>query len=147
MAQQVIFYPILTFVIALLIWFGVGFVLGTKFRYRLALEIACWSALISIPSFLISFALAWTRQTMRGRPSGFGMLLPESDTPTKLMTGLGVFLDFLGPLQIWYLVVGILGAAALAGVPRKSAAWTLGAIYLVVGLFVAALSAMFTPAA
>ena len=34
-AQQVILLPISTLVVALLIWFGVGFVLGTGMKYRL----------------------------------------------------------------------------------------------------------------
>ncbi len=144
---QILAVPIVTLVVALLVWFGVGFVLGKSFKYRLALEVAAWSSLISIPAYILTSVLAWTKQTMRGVHVGFGILLPVMDPPSKLNTALGVFLDALGPLSIWYLVVGILGASALSGAPKKSVAWVLGILYLVLTVFMAALSAMFTPAA
>lgn len=146
-AQQIIAVLILNLIVALLIWFGVSFVLGTKFRYRLALEVASWAGLVSIPGALLTTGLAWMKQTMRGVHIGFGILLPEADVPSKLQVGLGVILDALGPLAIWYVVVGILGAAALSGAPRKSVAWTLGTLYVVLVVIVAALAAMFAPAA
>jgi hypothetical protein len=145
--QQAIVVPIMTLVIGLLVWFGVGFVLGTRFRYRLALEVAAWSSLISIPGAVLTVILAWTRQTMQGVHIGFGVLLPETDTPSKLQSALGVILDALGPFSIWYVAVGILGAAALSGAPRKSVAWTLGALYVVMVLIAAALAALFAPGA
>jgi hypothetical protein len=145
--QQVIFLPIMIFVIALAIWFGVGFVLGTGMKYRLALEVACWSFLIRLPESILVTVLAWSRGTMRGVHVGFGILLPDADTPTKLTTALGVLLDALGPFSLWYLIVGILGASALSGAPRRSVAWTLGVLYLVIMVFVAALAALATPAA
>ena len=144
---QILAVPIITLVVALAVWFGVGFVLGKDFKYRHALEVASWSSLISIPAYLLTTALAWTKQTMRGVHVGLGILLPDMDPPSKLHTALGVFLDSLGPLSIWYLVVGILGAAALSGAPRKSVAWVLGILYVVLAAFMAALAAMFTPAA
>jgi len=145
--QQVLVLPIMTLVIALVVWFGVGFVLGTTFRYRLALEVAAWSSLITLPSYLLTAALAWVKQTMRGVHVGFGILLPDMDPPSKLHVALGVLLDALGPLSIWYLVVGILGAAALSGAPRKSVAWVMGGVYLALVALMAALAALFTPAA
>lgn len=146
-AQQVVFLPILILVIALAIWFGVGFVLGTGMRYRLALEVACWSFLVRLPESILVTALAWTKGTMRGVHVGFGILLPDADPPTKLHTALGILLDAVGPFAIWYLVVGIIGAAALSGAPRRSVAWTLGILYLVIMAFVAALAALWAPAA
>jgi hypothetical protein len=145
--QQVIFLPIMIFVIALAIWFGVGFVLGTGMKYRLALEVACWSFLIRLPESILVTVLAWSRGTMRGVHVGFGILLPDAETPTKLNTALGVLLDALGPFSLWYLIVGILGASVLSGAPRRSVAWTLGVLYLVIMAFVAALAALATPAA
>jgi hypothetical protein len=145
-AQQVIGVPIILFFTALLMWFGVGFVLGTGMKYRLALEVAAWSSLITIVASLLTVGLAWQRQTMRGVHVGFGILLPEVDPPTKLSVALGTLLDWVSPLYIWYLVVAILGASALSGAPRKSVAWTLGILYLVIGVFVAGLAALFTPA-
>ena len=80
---------------------------------------------------------------MRDLHVGFGILLPVSDTPNKLMTGLGFFLDAIGPLAIWYLVVAIIGAAAVSGAPRKSVGWVLGGLYLVLMVCFATLGAMF----
>ena len=56
---------------------------------------------------------------MKGVHVGFGLLLPDADTPSRLSVGLGVVLDALGPLSIWYVVVMVLGAAALSGAPRR----------------------------
>jgi hypothetical protein len=138
--------PILMLIYALLMWFAVGFVLGARFRYRLALEVVTWSWLVSIPALIVTAVLAWSRETMKVHV-GFGILLPESDSPGKLMTGLGVLLDGLGPLSLWPVVVAILGAAALSGAPRKSVAWVVGGLYVAVLVFAAALAAMFTPGA
>jgi len=144
---QAVFFPVLTLVMALLIWFGVGFVLGTNMKYRLALEVACWSWFIKIPEYFLATALGWIKETMRGVHVGFGILLPDMDPPSKLHVALGVLLDGLGPFAIWYVVVGILGAAALSGAPRKSVAWVLSALYLVVLALVAAFAALLTPSA
>jgi hypothetical protein len=141
--QQAIAWPIIVLVSALGVWFGVGFVLGRKFRYRLAFETVAWSSLVMIPAQLLGGALAWSRETMRGLHTGFGILLPESDPPSKLMTGLGFFLDAIGPLSVWYLAVVIIGAAAVSGAPRKSVGWVLGGLYVVVMMFFAVLGAMF----
>jgi hypothetical protein len=143
-AQQAIAWPIILLVSALVVWFGIAFLLGRKFRYRLAFETVAWSSLVMIPGQVLGGALAWSRETMRGLHTGFGALLPESDTPSKLMTGLGFFLDAIGPLALWYVAVLIIGAAALSGVPRRSVAWVLGGLYVAVTIFLAALGAMFS---
>src|SRR5690349_19943580 len=109
--QQVILIPIISLLVALLVWFGAGFVLGTKMRYRHALEVATWSSLVSLPNYILTFALAWFRETFRGVHTGFGVLLPETETPSKLLTGLGVLLDALGPFSIWSLAGVIIGTA------------------------------------
>ena len=145
--QQVVALPIVTLVAALLVWFGCGFVLGTRLRYRHALEVAAWSSLVNLPAFAITTALAWSKETMRGIHVGFGILLPESDAPSKLSIALGTVLDGIGPLALWYLAVAILGAAALSGAKRASVAWVLGGLYLAMLVFMAAMAAMFTPAA
>jgi hypothetical protein len=144
--QQVIIWPILMAVMALLVWFGVGFVLGTKFRYRHAFEVVCWSSLVLIPAQILTAVLAWSRETLRGIHVGFGLLLPESDTPSKLQIGLGILLDALGPLSLWAVLVAILGAAYLSKAKRSSVAWVMGVLYLAVSIFFAALAAMFAPA-
>jgi hypothetical protein len=136
----------MTFLVGLVVWFGVGFVLGTGMKYRLALEVASWSSLITLPAYLLTTVMAWMKQTMRGLHVGFGILLPDVDPPSKLMVALGVILDSIGPLSIWYLVVGIIGAAALSGAPRKSVTWVLASLYLVLVVFMAAMAALFTPA-
>lgn len=144
-AQQAVMLPVFTFFVALLIWFGVGFVLGTKLPYRLSLEVAAWSGLISLPSYLVTCVLAWIKESYKGVHVGFGLLLPVQDVPSKLMTSLGIVLDGIGPFAIWYVAVGILGATALSGAPRKNVMWVLGGIYLVMVLFGAGLSALFGP--
>ncbi len=132
-------------VAALGTWFGVGFILGTKFSYRLALEVAAWSALIVIPAQLVTGGLAWTQESLKHATLGLGALLPESETPSKLMGGLKAFLDAIGPFSIWSLVVSILGASQLSGAPRRSVAWVSVGLYLVFALFGAAMAAMFGP--
>jgi hypothetical protein len=144
--QQVILMPVILLLTALIIWFGVGFVLGTGMRYRLALEVAAWSALITLPAYILTAILAWTKQTMRGIHVGFGILLPEMEPASKFHVALGAILDALGPLSIWYVIVAILGAAALSGAKTKSVAWVLGGLYVAVTVLLAALAAMFAPA-
>jgi hypothetical protein len=146
-AWQVVVVPLVTLLAALFIWFGCGFVLGTRFRYRLALEVAAWASLINLPGFVLTTVLGSIKHTMKGIHTGFGILLPESDTPSKLLVGAGAFLDGIGPLAIWYLAVVILGAAALSGAKTKSVAWVLGGLYLAVLVFLSAMGAMFAPSA
>jgi hypothetical protein len=132
----------LPFLIALLIWFAVGFVLGSPFRYRHALEVSTWSSLVTLPPVLLWDVLAWIRQSMRGVHVGFGVLLPEAGPGDKMLRAVGVFLDWIGPFGIWHVAVAVLGAAILSGAPRKSVAWALGILYLVSGLLAAALAAV-----
>ncbi|HEY2954607.1 MAG TPA: YIP1 family protein [Candidatus Eisenbacteria bacterium] len=137
-----VWIAVLTFLMALLVWFGVGFVLGSPFRYRHALEVTTWSSLVTLPPTALTMVLAWIRQSLRGLHVGFGILLPEVDPPSKLLTSLGVFLDWIGPFGIWHVAVAVLGAAYLSGAPRKSVAWVLGALYVAAGLFAAGLTAL-----
>jgi hypothetical protein len=143
--QTALVWPILMLLYALMVWFGVGFILGTKFRYRLAFEVVCWSSLVLIPATLLTTVLAWSKETMKGVHVGLGALLPEADVPSKLQTGLAIFLDGLGPLQIWSLVVSIIGASVLSGAPRKSVGWVMGGLYVAMMVFMAALAAVFSP--
>ncbi len=142
--QQAIFLPVIYLLSALVVWLGVGFILGTRFRFRLAFEAVAWSALVLIPGQLLTGALAWSKQTMKGLHTGFGILLPDADPPSKLIAGLGFFLDAIGPLSIWYLAVLIIGAAALSGAPRKSVAWVVGGLYVALMACFAAVVAMMT---
>lgn len=140
--QQAVILPLFTLLAALLIWFGVGFVLGSRISYRLALEVAAWSGLVTLPGYLLTIGISWFKESMRGVHVGFGILLPEQDAPSKLMTALGVFLDGLGPLSLWYVAVVVIGASMLSGAPRQRVAWVVGGIYLVVLGFSAALATM-----
>src|SRR5262245_386694 len=142
--QQVIVWPIIMLISALAVWFATGFVLGSKFKYRLALEVVAWSSLITLPGQILAGALMWKNETMRGIHTGFGILVPEGDPPGKLLTGIGLFLDAIGPLSIWYLAVVIIGAAALSGAKRKSVAWVIGGLYVVLMIFFSALGGMFS---
>jgi hypothetical protein len=136
----------MTFIAALAMSFGVGFVLGAKLRYRLALEVAAWSSLVTIPTYILTAVIAWGRETLQGVHVGLGILMPEPETPTRLSEGLGAFLDALGPLSIWYLIVAILGASALSGAPRRSVAWVMSVIYLALAVFGAAMKSLSVPA-
>jgi hypothetical protein len=145
--QQVVAVPLMLLITALAIWFGAGFALGSGLRFRLALEVAAWSSLITLPAYLITAGLAWGRETMRGVHVGFGALLPAMDEPTRFGVALRAFLDGIGPLSVWYVAVAVLGAAALSGAPRRSVAWVLGSLYVAVLLFLSAMAALFTPGA
>jgi len=145
MAQQFLILPVVTFLTALLVWFGMGFILGRPMGYRLSLEVAAWSGLITLPAQFVTGLVAWTRETMRGVHVGFGLLLPDTEVPTRMGIWLGAVLDALGPLSIWYVVVLVLGASALSGAPRRQAAWVLGGLYIALVLLFATLGAMFAP--
>jgi hypothetical protein len=147
LVQQVVIIPLIYLLSALVLWFGIVFLLGRKMSYRLALEAVSWSGLVTIPAQLLTFAVAWSRETMRGVHVGFGILLPEGDAPSRLHVALGVVLDAIGPLSLWYVAVLVLGAAALSGAPRKPVAWVVGSLYLVLVILFGALGALFTPGA
>lgn len=145
--QQVLIFPVIMLLVAAVLWFGCGFVLGTKFRFRLALEVVTWASLVRLPETLITFVIAWFNETLKGIHLGLAVLLPEPETPNKLHAGLTVFLDAIGPFSIWYLAVAILGASALSGAPRKNVAWVLIALYLALAGLLSAVAAVFSPGA
>jgi hypothetical protein len=140
-----LFLPLMLILTGLVIWFGAGFVLGTGLKFRLALEVSAWSSLITIPATLIGAAIGYARGTMQGVHVGFGALLPPMEEPTKVGFAIRSFLDWIGPLSIWFVLVAIIGAAVLSGAPRRSVGWVLGGLYLAIGLFVAAMGALFAP--
>jgi len=145
LGQQVIVWPVLLLIQALVVWFGTGFVLGTRLRFRQAFDVVCWSGLVKIPALFLFFALSFARQTFVGVHLGLGVLVPEPETPSKLLTGLTTFLDLIGPFEAWWAAVAVLGASAISGAPRRSVAWVLVALYLALGALVAAVSAFFSP--
>lgn len=142
--QQVIVLFLVQLLVAFLIWFGCGFVLGSKIGFRLALEVAAWSSLVTIPNGILTSFLGAARGSLQGVHTGFGILV-ASDEPSRLMTGLGVFLDALGPFSIWYVAVAVIGASTLSGAPRSRVAWVLGAIYLTLAILMAVGAAMTAP--
>jgi len=135
------------FLVALVVWFGVGFVLGAKFRYRLALEAVTWSGLVTLPGQFIIAALAWSAETMKGVHIGLAALLPQAETPSKLQIGLTVFLEALSPFTVWNMVVLVLACSTLSMAPRRNVAWVLVSLYLALWVIVAAVSAVFSPGA
>lgn len=145
--QQVIVWFLMVLISALGVWFGAGFVLGSRMKYRHALEVVSWASLVMIPAMVLTSALAWSRETLQGVHVGFAALLPAVETPGKLDAALRVFLDGVGPFAIWYVVVAVLGASALSGAARRPVAWVVSGIYLLLLLLIAGLSAVFTPAA
>jgi hypothetical protein len=143
--QQVIAWPVIMLILALLVSFGVGFVLGTRLKYRLAFEIVNWSSLVLLPSYVITWFLAWSRETMKGIHLGLGMLVPQADPPQRLQVALTTLLDAIGPFNLWFLAVAILGATVLSGAPRKSVMWVMIGLYAALTVFMAAMAAVFTP--
>lgn len=145
--QQAVVLPLITLLIALIVWFGCGFVLGTRMRYRHALEVVAWAGLVNVPATLLTFGIAAARETLKGVHLGLAALLPEADSPSRFMTGLGILLDALGPFSIWWLAVMIIGASVLSGAPRRNVGWVLGALYLAIAVFAAVVGAMLQRAA
>jgi hypothetical protein len=148
LASIAVAIPVMSLLFALLPWLAAGFMLGRRFRYRDAFVVTAWSGLVSLPAQILTSVLAWTNETMTNLHTGFGVLLPVEDPPSKLMVGLGTFLDQgIGPFALWSLVVLALGTAALSGAPRRSAILVLGGIWLVVMAIISVLAAVFAPGA
>ena len=148
--QQVVFMPIALLIVALVVRFGGGFILGRSMGYRHALEVASWSSLVTLPAFLLQSGIAAAQNVgIRHVHVGLGALLPalgmDPDTPTKLSTALGILLDALGPLQLWYVAVMVLGVSAMTGAPRKSTTLVVGGLYLAIMVLWAAVAWLFTP--
>lgn len=148
LASIAIAVPVMTLAFALLPWLAAGFLLGRRFRFRDAFVVSAWAGLVSLPAQVLTSVLAWTNESMMNLHTGFGVLLPVEDPPSKLMKGLGIFLDQgIGPFAVWYVVVLALGVAALSGAPRRSVVLALGGLWLVVIAIVSALVALFAPGA
>lgn len=145
--QQAVAVPLVMLLVALLAWFGVGFVLGTKFPYRLSLEVVCWAMLVRLPESLLTFAIGWVNETFKGIHFGLGALLPVEETPTKMHAALSVLMDAVGPFNIWYLFVAIVGCSILSGAARKSVAWVLTGLYLALTVVIAVVAGVFGPGA
>jgi hypothetical protein len=140
--------PLITLAFALLPWLAAGFMLGRRFRYRDAFVVTAWAGLVSLPAQILTSVLAWTNESMTNLHIGFGVLLPVEDPPSKLMVGLGMFLDQgIGPFALWYVAVLAVGTAALSGAPRRSVIMVLGGVWLVVLAIMSVLAAIFAPGA
>ena len=147
LATIVIAMPLVVIVQALVVWFGAGFVLGSRFKFSHGFTVVTWAGLVQLPASLIRYVYGWVRESFVGLHLGLGVLLPEPDSPTKLHTGLTVFLDAISPFAAWYLAVIVLGTAALSGAPRRNVAWVLVTLYLAFVAFSAAVAALFSPGA
>jgi len=145
LGQAAVAGPVVMLFFALVVWFGIGFVLGTRMKFRHAFEVICWSGLVKLPQLVLFYVLALQRETFEGIHMGLGVLLPEPETPNKLFRGLASFLDLIGPFEAWWIAVAVLGCATLAGAPRRNVAWVLVALYLALGAFFAAVGAFFGP--
>ena len=145
LGQQVVGVVLILLVVALVVWFGIGFVLGTRFPFRQALEVVSWASLVRLPEVLLTFAIGWSQETLKGIHFGLAVLLPEMDPPSKLHQGLSVLLDAFGPFVIWNLFVTIIGCSVLSGAPRKNVAWVLSALYLALTVVFAVVAALFAP--
>ena len=136
--------PLVTLAFALIPWIGVGFMMGQRFRFRDAFVVTAWTGLVALPNQILTFVLAWVSESMMNIHTGFGVLLPSEETPSRLMTGLGAFLDQgIGPFSIWYVAVMALGAAALSGAPRRRVLMTIGGLWLVVTALLAVMAGFF----
>jgi hypothetical protein len=148
LASIAVVMPLMNLAFATLPWLAAGFMLGRRFRYRDAFVVTVWSGLVSIPAQILTTALAWTNETMTNLHIGFGVFLPVEDPPSKLIVGLGTFLDQgIGPFALWSLAVLALGTAALSGAPRRSVILVLGGIWLVVLAIISVVAAVFAPGA
>jgi len=142
---QVIAWPAIMLFLAAGVSFAVSFMVGTKLRFRHALEVVTWSSLIQLPEQVIGAVLAWSRETMRGIHLGLGILVPQAEPPEKWQVGVASFLDAFGPFEIWALAVVIIGAATLAGAPRKPVAWVIIGLFLSLRIVLAVVGAIFSP--
>jgi hypothetical protein len=148
LVSVVLAVPLMTLAFALVPWLAAGFTLGHRFRYRDAFVTTVWAGLVAIPGQLLTYVLAWVNESMAGVHTGFGVLLPVEDPPSKLVVGLGTFLDQgIGPLALWYVVVLALGAAALSGGNRGAVIRAVGGIWLVVWAVVSVVAALLAPGA
>jgi hypothetical protein len=146
--MQTVAVPVMTLLIALLPWLVAGFMLGFRFRDRDAFVVTSWAGLVTLPASVLTYALAWVNQTMTTVHTGFGVLLPVEDTPSKLMVGLGTFLDQgIGPFSLWYVAVMGLGAAVLSGAPARRVLIALGGLWIVAWIIFSALAMLFAPGA
>lgn len=142
---QVATWPVVLLLSALGVWFGISFLLGVKMPYRFAFEASAWSSLVLIPGQILVGIMGWSRQSLAGVHVGWAALLPEAESPSKLLAGITTFLDLIGPFSVWSLIVCIIGASTLSGAPRRSSAWVLAGIYLVYAVIGALLAGMFAP--
>ncbi len=146
--STIVIVPLMALATALLPWLAVGFMLGHRFRYRDAFVVTAWAGIIGLPAQILTYVLAWMNGTMTNLHIGFGVLLPAEESPSKLITGLGSFLDHgIGPLSLWYVAVMALGAAALSGAPRRRAVLVLGGLWIVIVAIVSAVYGLFAPGA
>lgn len=146
-ASPVYGLPLVTLFVAAVVWLVVGFLLGGKIRFGRAWALASWAGLVMVPSSILRSAIAFYVESYKAVHLGFGVLVPEPESSSKLLVGLTSFLDALSPLTAWWLVVLILGAAQISGLPRGRVAAALTVTYLILAACGALFAALFTPGA
>lgn len=146
-ASPVYGVPLVTLLVAAMLWLVVGFLLGGRLRFGRAWALSCWAGLIMLPASGVRTAVAWVLESYKAVHLGLGVLVPEPETPSKLLTGLTAFLEALSPFTAWWLVVIILGAARLSGLPRGRVATAVVVTFLILAACGALLAAAFAPGA
>ena len=139
--------PLLTLLMALLLWFVAGFLLGGRFGFSRAWAVAAWSWLVLWPGSILRGVLAWAAESFQSVHLGLGVLVPTPEEPSKLFRFLTVLLDALSPFSAWWLVVIVFGVAAVSGLSRRKVGLALTLTYLFLAACGAALAALLGPGA
>ena len=139
--------PLVTLFVAAVLWAVVGFLLGGRLRFGRAWALTAWAGLVMIPASVLRAAIAVYVESYRAVHLGLGVLVPEPETPSRLLAALTAFLEALSPFSAWWLVVLILGAARISGLPRGRVAVALTVTYLILALGGALFAALFAPGA
>ncbi|MFM7232805.1 MAG: YIP1 family protein [bacterium] len=143
LGSVVIVMPVMMLVQALILWFGVAFLLGGRMRYGQALEVASWASLVMLPASLVRYLYGWFVESFEGLHLGLGVLLPIEATTHGWGRALVAFLDGLSPFAAWFLVVAVIGSCTVAGTARRATAWVVVALYLVVLVLLSTLAGVF----
>ena len=130
-----------TFLIALVVqWVG-GFLLGGSLTYRQSLSILTHTSMISIPAILVMIPLAMVAKTIQVSV-GPGMLFPLSAAEGFMAKFFAAFLGAIDLFRIWQLALTALGVSVIGRVPRNKALVALSVAYLIAAVLGAALTAL-----
>jgi hypothetical protein len=147
LGSVVLVMPLMMLVQALILWFGISFLLGGRMRYGQALEIASWGSLVMLPASFVRYLYGWFVESFEGLHLGLGVLLPTEVTAFGWGRALVAFLDGLSPFAAWFLAVVAIGACTVAGTSRRATVWVVVALYLVMLVLLSTLAGVFGPGA